>query len=31
MSVAYGGSRQVVAISTQGIRMRSVSVTLGKS
>ena len=31
MSVAYGGSRQVVAISTQGIRMRNVSVTLGKS
>lgn len=31
MSVAFGGSRQVVAISTQGIRMRSVNVTLGRS
>jgi len=31
MSVAYAGSRQVVTISTQGIRMRSVNVTLAKS
>ena len=30
MTVAYGGSRQVVTISTQGIRMRSVNVTLAK-
>jgi hypothetical protein len=30
MSVSYAGSRQVVAISTEGIRMRSVNVTMGK-
>jgi hypothetical protein len=30
MTVAYAGSRQVVTISTQGIRMRSVNVTLAK-
>ncbi len=30
MTVAYSGSRQVVTISTQGIRMRSVNVTLAK-
>jgi hypothetical protein len=30
MTVEYAGSRQVVAISTQGIRMRSVNVTLAK-
>ena len=31
MSVAHAGSKQVVTISTQGIKMRSVNVTLGKS
>jgi hypothetical protein len=31
MSVSYGGSRQVVTITTQGIPMKSVSVTLLKS
>jgi hypothetical protein len=31
MSVSYGGSRQVVTITTQGIPMKSVSVTLTKS
>jgi hypothetical protein len=31
MTVAYAGSRQVVTISTQGIKMRSVNVTLAKS
>ena len=31
MTVAYAGSRQIVTISTQGIRMRSVNVTLGRS
>jgi hypothetical protein len=31
MTVAYAGSRQVVTISTDGIRMRSVNVTLTKS
>ena len=31
MSVAHAGSKQVVTISTEGIKMRSVSVTLGKS
>ena len=30
MTVAYSGSRQVVTISTEGIRMRSVTVTLAK-
>jgi hypothetical protein len=30
MTVGYAGSRQVVTISTQGIRMRSVNVTLAK-
>jgi hypothetical protein len=30
MTVAYSGSRQVVTISTEGIRMRSVNVTLAK-
>jgi hypothetical protein len=30
MTVARAGSRQVVTISTQGIRMRSVNVTLTK-
>jgi hypothetical protein len=30
MTVAYAGSRQVVTISAQGIRMRSVNVTLAK-
>ena len=30
MTVAYAGLRQVVTISTQGIRMRSVHVTLAK-
>jgi hypothetical protein len=30
MTVASAGSRQVVTISTQGIRMRSVNVTLAK-
>jgi hypothetical protein len=30
MTVAYAGARQVVTISTQGIRMRSVNVTLAK-
>jgi hypothetical protein len=30
MTVAYAGSRQVVTISTQGIEMRSVNVTLAK-
>jgi hypothetical protein len=31
MTVTYAGSRQTVTISTQGIRMRSVNVTLGRS
>jgi hypothetical protein len=31
MSVAHAGSRQVVTITTQGIRMRSVNVTLTRS
>jgi hypothetical protein len=31
MSVAYGGTKQTVMISTEGIRMRSVNVTLAKS
>jgi hypothetical protein len=31
MSVSYGSAKQVVNISTEGIRMRSVNVTLGKS
>src|SRR5262245_27927764 len=31
MSVSYGSAKQVVTISTEGIRMRSVNVTLGKS
>ena len=31
MSVAYAGSRQVVTINTQGIKMRSVNVTLTRS
>jgi hypothetical protein len=31
MSVGYAGSKQTVTISTQGIKMRSVSVTLSKS
>jgi hypothetical protein len=31
MSVASAGAKQVVTISTEGIRMRSVSVTLAKS
>ena len=31
MSVAYGSSKQTITISTEGIRMRSVNVTLGKS
>ncbi len=31
MSVAHTGSRQVVTITTQGIRMRSVNVTLTRS
>lgn len=31
MSVSYASTRQVVTISTEGIRMRSVNVTLGKS
>lgn len=31
MSVAQAGSKQVVTISTQGIKMRSVNVTLGKT
>ena len=30
MAVAYTGSRQVVTISTQGVRMRSVHVMLAK-
>jgi hypothetical protein len=31
MSIVFGGSKQVVAISIQGIKMRSVSLTLGRS
>jgi hypothetical protein len=31
MSVAHAGSKQVVTINTQGIKMRSVNVTLGKT
>ncbi len=31
MSVEFGGTRQSVVISTQGISMRSVNVTLGKA
>jgi hypothetical protein len=31
MSVDFGGARQSVVISTQGISMRSVNVTLGKA
>lgn len=31
MSVAYGGSRQTVVITTQGIPMKSVNVSLAKS
>jgi hypothetical protein len=31
MSVGYAGSRQTVTITTQGIKMRSVNVTLSKS
>jgi hypothetical protein len=31
MSVAHAGSRQVVTITTQGIKMRSVNVTLTRS
>ena len=31
MSVAHAGSKQVVTINTQGIKMRSVNVTLAKS
>ncbi|KAB2919813.1 MAG: hypothetical protein F9K29_04280 [Hyphomicrobiaceae bacterium] len=31
MAVSYGGARQTVTISTQGIKMRSVHITLGKS
>jgi hypothetical protein len=31
MSVGYAGSKQTVTISTQGIKMRSVNVTLSKS
>ena len=31
MSVSFGGPKQVVTISTQGIWMKSVSMTLGKS
>ena len=30
MSVSYAGAKQVVNISTEGIRMRSVNVTMGK-
>jgi hypothetical protein len=30
MSVTLGGARQTVSISTQGISMRSVNVTLAK-
>jgi hypothetical protein len=31
MSVTSAGAKQTVTISTEGIRMRSVNVTLGKS
>src|SRR5262249_52932509 len=31
MSVSYGSAKQVVTISTEGIRMRSVNVTLSKA
>jgi hypothetical protein len=31
MAVAFAGSRQTVTITTQGIRMRSVNVTLTRS
>jgi hypothetical protein len=31
MSVGYAGSRQTVTITTQGIKMRSVNVTLSKT
>lgn len=31
MSVTYGGSRQTVVISTEGISMKSVTITLAKS